>query len=749
MTIILFLIDSSASMAQKTYLGTTMLDIARSIVELFLKQRVRDANARGDRYMLMSFEEFPANVKCGWRESQSIFQEQLKSLKPHGLTTFGAALGSAFRFVNVNRLQTGIDNYGCGRYPFYMEPVVIISITDGNSLTCPSGGILGEIKVAKPVAIGNELTEEPFRWDQRLFALVLRLSGHTPKARFISGMTLPPDNSPIDAMCLATGGMIENSEAKRNGEIDGLKPVADEDWRNILTTIYSRASRPYPGFWPIPESFWPDKNMVSLPSRKAHPVIAFRCEPCEPLVCQDFPFDKYELEPSALTQFILDRKQSSVCWQVYVLNSSNGGTFPAPFGYLKAATNLQCVNLFIMPYNYPVLLSLIDEVKQDSKVKLSQLWRLKLEKYLMNVPNYYIQPLKKAFVRLNITSPLLEPDQIPQYSYNILSYLTKIKHVAREEFDSHCSALATALQKPPVLHTQTPLVKRTIRSQTIFNHRRIPRLISNENFQGMQISVSEPKILIAPSAQFRNPFEIKRKRLVECLAKMRLNLLQQLASGAIPVFEGGRPGMNLKLQHAEDLHSLPVGQMGNYQEYVKSLEAVGRGALREVEPQAIRVHAFGNPFKIDKKNMAVDEVGEGSLLGGAGKADSLKKRLAATTSASVINSETSRPPRKKPGPLAHDSLKQWRRKRKALSMCSSSSIASYDSDIASVSSLKDDLHADISREKIISLQKEELNELCFDDQSLCLRHAIREARRFKRKAIVDSLSEYLNRFSDS
>lgn len=55
--------------------------------------------------------------------------------------------------------------------------------------------------------------------------------------------------------------MIENSEAKRNGEIDGLKPVADEDWRNILTTIYSRASRPYPGFWPIPESFWPDKNM--------------------------------------------------------------------------------------------------------------------------------------------------------------------------------------------------------------------------------------------------------------------------------------------------------------------------------------------------------------------------------------------------------------------------------------------------------------------------------------------------------
>lgn len=49
------------------------------------------------------------------------------------------------RFVNVNRLQTGIDNYGCGRYPFYMEPVVVVSITDGNSLTCPVSGVVGEV----------------------------------------------------------------------------------------------------------------------------------------------------------------------------------------------------------------------------------------------------------------------------------------------------------------------------------------------------------------------------------------------------------------------------------------------------------------------------------------------------------------------------------------------------------------------------------------------------------------------------
>lgn len=51
-----------------------MAIFCQSVAQLFkmkevesLQQRVRDASARGDRYMLMSFEEFPINVKV--RES--------------------------------------------------------------------------------------------------------------------------------------------------------------------------------------------------------------------------------------------------------------------------------------------------------------------------------------------------------------------------------------------------------------------------------------------------------------------------------------------------------------------------------------------------------------------------------------------------------------------------------------------------------------------------------------------------------
>lgn len=51
---------------------------------------------------------------------------------------------------------------------------------------------------------GSELTKEPFRWDQRLFSLVLRLSG-TPAIDRDTGL-VASDASPIDAMCEVTGG---------------------------------------------------------------------------------------------------------------------------------------------------------------------------------------------------------------------------------------------------------------------------------------------------------------------------------------------------------------------------------------------------------------------------------------------------------------------------------------------------------------------------------------------------------------
>lgn len=48
--------------------------------------------------------------------------------------------------------------------------------------------------------------------------------------------------------------------------------------------------------------------------------------------------------------------------QVFIGNSAKYSDIGHPFGYMKASTNLQAVNLFVMPYNYPALIPLLGEL---------------------------------------------------------------------------------------------------------------------------------------------------------------------------------------------------------------------------------------------------------------------------------------------------------------------------------------------------------------------------------------------------
>ena len=136
--------------------------------------------SRGDRYMLLTFEEYPKNIKAGWKENLQTFMTELKNLEANGMTTMGSALKQVFDILNINRMQTGIDMYGQGRYPFYLEPAVILVISDGGKLTT-QGSVQSELNLPMHSSVpGSELTREPFRWDQRLYALVLRMAGTPP-----------------------------------------------------------------------------------------------------------------------------------------------------------------------------------------------------------------------------------------------------------------------------------------------------------------------------------------------------------------------------------------------------------------------------------------------------------------------------------------------------------------------------------------------------------------------------------------
>jgi hypothetical protein len=102
--------------------------------------------------------------------------------------------------------------------------------------------------------------------------------------------------------------------------------------------------------------------VIFKPKRMAHPVIKFKCDPSEPFLMEEIPFDKYELEPSPLTQFFLERRQVNVAWQCFIPNSGPKlNDLGYPFGYLKTSSNLMSVCLYVLPYNYPVLFQLMSK----------------------------------------------------------------------------------------------------------------------------------------------------------------------------------------------------------------------------------------------------------------------------------------------------------------------------------------------------------------------------------------------------
>lgn len=623
-------------MNQRTYLGTTYLDIAKGAVEIFMKLRARDPASRGDRYMLVTYDEPPYCIKAGWKENHATFMNELKNLQASGLTTLGQALRSSFDLLNLNRLVSGIDNYGQGRNPFFLEPSILITITDGNKLTIPSG-VLDELHLPLNSPLpGSELTKEPFRWDQRLFALVLRLPGALSADPEQVG-SVPTDESAITQMCEVTGGRSYCVRTQRmlnqcleslvqkvqsgvvinfektgpdptpNGEDvlpDSLRPVnsfAPQAWHSCHKLIYVR---PNPktgvpvGHWPIPESFWPDQNSPTLPPRTSHPVVKFSCVDCDPMVIDKLPFDKYELEPSPLTQYILERKSPHICWQVFVSSSGKYSEIGQPFGYLKASTTLTCVNLFVMPYNYPVLLPLLDDLFKLHKLKPTLKWRQSFDSYLKTMPPYFLMPLKKALRMMG--APNLISDNLDcGLSYSIISYLKKLSQQTKMESERIISSVGKKVPQETGIK-----VKNNSTRLSLVHNRHFKQLLQGvsgdapirllemnvKEFPGFQIGLLNKDL---KPQTYRNAYDIPRTNLLDQLTRMRTNLLKthKLIVG----------------QDEDCLHSVPVAQMGNYQEYLKLMPS----PLREIDPdQPKRLHTFGNPFKQDKKGMMIDEADE-------------------------------------------------------------------------------------------------------------------------------------------
>ncbi|TMW51701.1 hypothetical protein DOY81_003193 [Sarcophaga bullata] len=721
MTIILFLVDTSSSMCQKAYVNgvqKSYLDIAKGAVETFLKYRQRTQDCLGDRYMLLTFEEPPANVKAGWKENHATFMNELKNLQSTGLTSMGESLKNAFDLLNLNRMQSGIDTYGQGRCPFYLEPSVIIVITDGGRYSYRNGVHQDIILPLNTQIPGTKFTKEPFRWDQRLFSLVLRMSGNKIDERFEG--KIPHDDSPIERMCEVTGGRsyrvrshhvlsqcIESLVLKvQPGVVLQFEPLIPKDPNNmpnealqdlifqpIKKMIYVQkhiSQKTFPiGYWPLPEPYWPDPKAVTLPSRDAHPKLKIVTPAVEePQMVHNFPVDKYEIEASPLTLQILQKREMKKCWQVIISNGMHG--FELPFGYLKPSSTTSQVHLYVLAYNYPALLPLLHDLIHKYNMSPPNDLMYKFNAYVRSIPPYYCPFLRKALLNISVPYTLLQfllPDNVDNYlSPNIANQLKHIKNTAKQDQENLCMKVYKQLKqpKPPYRQVETaklnpgvPLRRDLVRHPL---HRDTFAKLHSEIEPLENYTIVVPQLTRQASAKsYRNPFDIPRRDIIEEIGRMREAFMRPQATSLVAKDSG---------------HCLPISEMGNYQEYLKNKD----NPLREIEPTNVRQHMFGNPYKKDKHMVMVDEadLGEVSPMKGSNGAGGPGGPSSSMGPSGVKKIDTSRARKRKAGPIRMDYV--FRRtstdsRPRTPASLSTSGMSSGSSSLSSLSDLEADSDA--------------------------------------------------------
>lgn len=392
----------------------------------------------------------------------------------------------------------------------------------------------------------------------------------------------------------------------KDGEIQDL--VFQTTKKMIYVSKHPTQKNQFPvGFWPIPEPYWPDPKLMNLPQRDAHPKIRITTPFVdEPPMVRNFPIDKYEVEASPLTLQILSKREANKCWPVAISNGNY--TLEQPFGYLKTCPPFTQVFLIILPYNYPVLLPLVNELLHKYNSSPPPDWTYKFSVYLRQTPPYYAPFLRRALNTANVPYNFLQyilPENLDNYlSPSVANYLKTIKNTAKQEQENMCLRVLKQLKMPKLPFHQVETAKLNCGQplkRDLVTH---PQLRDTFAKVHSEINLFESYTIVVPALNeqgpaknYRNPFDIPRHDLIDEIARMRDNFYKM-------------PTSSISITSKDFGHCLPISDMGNYQEYLKNKET----PLREIEPTNVRQHMFGNPYKKDKHMVMVDEADLGEVM---------------------------------------------------------------------------------------------------------------------------------------
>ncbi|EDQ84860.1 uncharacterized protein MONBRDRAFT_34519 [Monosiga brevicollis MX1] len=436
---VIFVIDTSASMHKQTPHNMSCLDTARIAILNFVKARSQTSHGRYERYSLLSYEQGSQALKC-WNQPLPVLELCLQELSYTDCTSPTEALFTAFRLLHVTRMPKDCDTYGQGRQPWNLLPAVIIHVSDGGGLTTAQGPVAEPVLPAPDASCGMDLTVEPFRWDVHLYSINLNIS----VASTVRNRDRPERNlhDPLRDLCNATGGeafnaltlkglshsldhlggrlipsIIVNLQAKQLVNLLVAQPRLTKLTRDLA--LHPRQSKSAPsnmpsearqriwvrpdvtgklhGTWMIPEDYAPERGQ-RLRARSAFPILIVEPHPQAPIVVQGLPFDKYELEASALTKWILSHKSTNICFHCRIKQTLSGPegapdktVLSPPFAYLKPASTRKTVNLVVLPMNFPALDALMRQHKASGA---SIEWQEHLQTFAAQVPYYYHQPLR-------------------------------------------------------------------------------------------------------------------------------------------------------------------------------------------------------------------------------------------------------------------------------------------------------------------------------------------------------------------
>jgi hypothetical protein len=610
-----FIVDTSASMNVKYSNGMTYLEAAKAGVEHFMKliQQMKNKMAGEDKFLLVDYDEPPYCIKSGFKDSSEHLLQQLKNLKAQNMSLAGNVLSSIFDYLNLYRMQGGLETSGCGRLPGFFEPQFIFWFTDGEKFTSPTqvSEILNIPGLNTP---GSEFHPEPFRWDQRLYTFLLNpnsgqveqqimqmcdaMGGSAYHIRtfreliqsidnFMGAYPGPPNQrmphpnvSPASAVIHIHGVLVNFEELssdklnRRPTQRHKLIYVNPNSKPNLLTSN------------PIPEPYWVDEKILNVPSTSAHPTISIKIKDENVEVPEGIILDRYQVEYCPLVKELISRPPHT-CWFAFIKGSYKKPGQGFPFGFLKASSAINAVNLYVAPYNFPWLFKLLLQLHHfQQRDKPSIPWVQEFKEYLRNVPLYYIPSIRTQIKRFNLVH--LIPKDLLELSMNrdSIKKLQNIKFIARNEYDKS-------------VKSQIQMKKNT----PIFNElKNLPQ----------------------------NPFDISRHDLLPTLKSMK-----EAFSKAIEISKN--KGQTNK-ENVTDNHSVPISKMGDYHQAEIKTQYFRDVFQDEETTKWLQKIMFGNPFLKYKKDreLSIDEADEAQQT-----IDEANPNLSSSSSISSLSSTSS------------------------------------------------------------------------------------------------------------